>query len=220
MLLTLRTALRLLEVNLANFADFWSCVRDCSLITSSNLVCWQGKEKVNPTGSFLSLMLCFSMKSPRHSATWSNSWSRRGEREAVMRISQEVTEAFRWKTHPRHFNNQPTLVPLPWMMSSGVSYTWLSICTVCFFSWLTRTWRILKLLPPRSRAMKSPFSTEKKVTFFQQLLNYYYCNGITYKSCLHSDYSSLWANTQWCTAALGSVPALIICYLSPLHWIY
>lgn len=53
--------------------------------TSSSFVCWQGKEKVNPTGSFLSLMLCFSMKSPRHSATWSNSWSDRegeGNREA------------------------------------------------------------------------------------------------------------------------------------------
>lgn len=47
------------------------------MFTSSNLVCWQGKEKVKPTGSFLSLMLCFSMKSPRHSATWSNSWSGR-----------------------------------------------------------------------------------------------------------------------------------------------
>ena len=42
------------------------------LLTSSSLVCAQGKENVNPTGSFLSLIFCFSMKSPRHSATWSN----------------------------------------------------------------------------------------------------------------------------------------------------
>ena len=41
-------------------------------LTSSSLVCWQGNEKVSPTGSLLSLMLCFSMKFPRHSATWSN----------------------------------------------------------------------------------------------------------------------------------------------------
>lgn len=55
-------------------------------LTSSSLVCWQGKEKVNPTGSFLSLMLCFSMKSPRHSATWSNSWNRGGKRERLAQV--------------------------------------------------------------------------------------------------------------------------------------
>lgn len=82
MFLNWQTAIRLLEVKLANMADCLSRVRDLSLVTSSNFVCWQGKEKVNPTGSFLSLMLCFSMKSPRHSATWSNSWSRR-EREML-----------------------------------------------------------------------------------------------------------------------------------------
>lgn len=71
---TWNTAFGLLEVKLANMLSLFS------LLTSSNFVCWQGKEKVKPTGSFLSLMLCFSMKSPRHSATWSNSWSRR-ERE-------------------------------------------------------------------------------------------------------------------------------------------
>lgn len=49
------------------------------MFTSSSLVCRQGKEKVKPTGSFLSLMLCFSMKFPRHSATWSNSWRRGAE---------------------------------------------------------------------------------------------------------------------------------------------
>lgn len=42
-------------------------------ITSSNFVWAHGNENVNPTGSFLSLIFCFSMKSPRHSATWSNS---------------------------------------------------------------------------------------------------------------------------------------------------
>lgn len=44
-----------------------------NLLTSSSLVCRQGKENVNPTGSFLSLICCFSIKSPRHSATWSKS---------------------------------------------------------------------------------------------------------------------------------------------------
>lgn len=53
---------------------FWG--RADEQFTSSSLVCWLGKENVNPTGSFLSLMLRFSMKSPRHSATWSNSWNR------------------------------------------------------------------------------------------------------------------------------------------------
>lgn len=49
------------------------------MFTSFSLVCRQGKEKVKPTGSFLSLMSCFSMKFPRHSATWSNSWRRGAE---------------------------------------------------------------------------------------------------------------------------------------------
>lgn len=49
------------------------------LFTSSSLVWAQGKEKVNPTGSFLSLIFCFSIKSPRHSATWSNSCKRHTE---------------------------------------------------------------------------------------------------------------------------------------------
>lgn len=150
------------------------CAGLFSGFTSSNFVCWQGKEKVNPTGSFLSLMLCFSMKSPRHSATWSNSWSRRErDREREWErccddvwVSQVGTETFCRNTCPHQPKYQPTLVPLPWMMSSGVSYTWLSICTVCFFSWLTRTWRILKLLPPRSRAMKSPFSVDGSKNLF------------------------------------------------------
>lgn len=43
------------------------------VFTSSSLDCAQGKENVNPTGSFLSLIFCFSMKSPRQSATWSKS---------------------------------------------------------------------------------------------------------------------------------------------------
>lgn len=43
------------------------------LFTSSSLDWAQGKENVNPTGSFLSLIFCFSMKSPRQSATWSKS---------------------------------------------------------------------------------------------------------------------------------------------------
>ena len=38
-------------------------------LTSSILDCRQGKENVNPTGNFLSLIFFFSMKSPRHSAT-------------------------------------------------------------------------------------------------------------------------------------------------------
>lgn len=79
---TWNTAFGVLEVKLAHMLDCLSRVQDFSLLTSSNFVCWQGKEKVKPTGSFLSLMLCFSMKSPRHSATWSNSCSRR-EREML-----------------------------------------------------------------------------------------------------------------------------------------
>lgn len=90
MFLTWQTAIRILEVKLANTADCLSRVRDLSLVTSSNFVCWQGKEKVNPTGSFLSLILCFSMKSPRHSATWSNSWSRRERERCCDEVSQDV----------------------------------------------------------------------------------------------------------------------------------
>ena len=52
-------------------------------LTSSILDCRQGKENVNPTGNFLSLIFFFSMKSPRHSATWSKSW--RKHKRAVRR---------------------------------------------------------------------------------------------------------------------------------------
>lgn len=55
-------------------------------LTSSSLVCWHGNENVNPTGSFLSLILCFSMKSPRHSATWSKSWKPGRDREALCEL--------------------------------------------------------------------------------------------------------------------------------------
>lgn len=54
-----------------------------------------------------------------------------------------------------------TRVPLPWMISSGVSYIWLSICTVCFFSCDTFTRSIRKLEPPKSKAIKSPFSVRE-----------------------------------------------------------
>lgn len=55
------------------------------VFTSSSLDCAQGKENVNPTGSFLSLIFCFSMKSPRQSATWSKSC-----RQKENRINQSV----------------------------------------------------------------------------------------------------------------------------------
>lgn len=44
--------------------------------TSSSLVCWQGKEKVKPRGSFFSFMFSFSMKLARQSAMWSNNCDR------------------------------------------------------------------------------------------------------------------------------------------------
>ncbi len=57
-------------------------------LTSSILDCRQGKENVNPTGNFLSLIFFFSMKSPRHSATWSKSW--RKHKKAVGKEKEDL----------------------------------------------------------------------------------------------------------------------------------
>ncbi len=65
------------RARMETWASHRRAANNASRLTSSSLVCWHGKEKVKPRGSFLSLMPNFSRKAARHSAMWSKSWNRR-----------------------------------------------------------------------------------------------------------------------------------------------
>lgn len=182
-----------------------SHVQDFSLVTSSNFVCWQGKEKVNPTGSFLSLMLCFSMKSPRHSATWSNSWSRR-ERERDVVI----------KSHRTSLRS----------LSLGASaYSRAAAVDDVLRSVVNLTLHLHRLLLLMAHAhVEDPEVTSSQIQsnevslfygkntkgFFELLLNEYKCTEITKRSTDYFQPVSKHVCYVWCTAALQSVPTLII----------
>ena len=49
-------------------------------VTSSRLVCWQGKEKVKPSGSDTPFIPMYSRKSEMQWTMWSKSWMRKARR--------------------------------------------------------------------------------------------------------------------------------------------
>ena len=77
----------------------------CTSLTSSNLVCLQGKEKVKPRGNFFCINSLVFMKSARQSATYSNSCREEKAQDTGLSSSRNLV--------PRTtFEEPPVLVPL------------------------------------------------------------------------------------------------------------
>lgn len=81
----LRKQMRIRLLALTGKSWVWWSLKIVKQLTSSNLVWWQGKEKVKPRGSFLSFIPIFSRKLARQSAMWSNNY----EREKVVKVIRD-----------------------------------------------------------------------------------------------------------------------------------